>query len=152
MASAICPSWKDGASTAWSAFVTCSPPGSADRPSSAAPRVNRGLIRLAESGTASAGGQGGTGEALGLGPQPGGDGGVASPAGRPDRRRGSDEPEPPARTVVAAVDRRGVGGRVEQRLGARPDLLRGQDVEAVERRPLRLVPAEAGPGRLQVGA
>ena len=67
------------------------------------------------------------GEALGLGPEPGGGGGVAGAARRPDRGRGPDQAEPPARTVVAAVDRPGVGRRVQQRLGARPDLLRRQD-------------------------
>ena len=58
------------------------------------------------------GGQGGAGETLGLGPQPGGSGGIASPARRPDRSCGPDEPEPPARTVVATVDRLRVGRRV----------------------------------------
>jgi hypothetical protein len=50
------------------------------------------------------GGQEDAGEALGLGPEPGGGGGVAGSAGRPDGDRRPDQSEGPARTVVAAVD------------------------------------------------
>jgi hypothetical protein len=53
---------------------------------------------------------------LSLAPQPGGGGGVLGAARRADRGRGPDQPEPPARAVVAAVDRGRVSRRVEQRL------------------------------------
>lgn len=42
--------------------------------------------------------------------------------------------------------------QLQQRLSARPDLLGGQDVEAVEQRAPRPVAPEARPRRLQVGA
>src|SRR5258708_11927548 len=79
--------------------------------------------------------QGCTGEALGIGPEPGGCGGVAGPARWPDGDGGTDEPEAPAGAVVAAVDGVGAGRGGQQRLGPPPDPLRWQGGEAVGPRP-----------------
>src|SRR5258708_6159716 len=96
--------------------------------------------------------QGYTGEPLGFGPQPGGGGSVAGPARQPDGGGGADKTEAAARAVVAAVEGSGAGRGVQERLGARPDRLRGQDVKAVVGSALRLVAPEAGADRLQVRA
>src|SRR5258706_7210900 len=89
---------------------------------------------------------------LGYGTERGGGGGVAASAGWADSDGRAAEPEASALAVIAAADGVGAGRRVQQRLGARSDFLRGQHPEAVVRGALRLVAPEAGPGRLQVRA
>src|SRR3984885_6346659 len=85
------------------------------------------------------------GQPLGLGPQPGGGRGVAGPARRADEGGGTDQPERAAWAVVATGHGRRAGRRVQQRLGAWPDVLRREEAHAVEDRPLRLFAGPAGP-------
>src|SRR5258708_32561976 len=89
---------------------------------------------------------------LGFGPEPGGGGSTAGSGGWADSDGRADKPEASARAVVAAADGVGTGRRVQQRLGAEADFLRGQHPEAVVRDALRLVAPEAGPRRLPVRA